>query len=436
MRTEHYSCQIEEETPKTKIIQETCANLIISVIETTQRGKELTDVHQRLLTSLCEIADSRGTWIISFSTQDEAYEFLEVKQSSFNAYEKPIEYFEETFGDGILVLDHDDNNSVHSTKHCYLLVRGVDSFNCKRKNLDNLGRVVIVIGVDVSVLKKAHYAVTHGIPVVFIQGSGSEADLIAACRNQNERSTDNAKEECVHLLKDILEETKYVNIYSQSETTDIQYAILLAIKKAHHSTSKLLLSLAWRWNEFDFAQNEIQFPDPMSACDEITSLTHVTNVTIADTLFETLCNDQADFVKLLLPTELNVNYEDLEKLYSDVLGGNAESDTIKMFIKKQLHWIQPDEDTYQSRTPYEFPLLSRVGNLLNAQFNNMGNPYSDQKRPIGFVDLFLFAILFNRQRLGELMWKHCQDKLGIMNEKQLVCSQNVTRKTIRRPTIY
>ncbi|KAH3866594.1 hypothetical protein DPMN_029691 [Dreissena polymorpha] len=264
MRTEHHSCTIEEETSKTEIIQASNANLIISVIETTQRGKELNDAHQRLLTSLGEIADS----------------------------------------------------------------------------------------------------------------------------------------------------------------------------KAHHSTSKLLLSLAWRWNKFDFAQNEIQFPDPMSACDEITSLTHVTNVTIADTLFEILGNDQADFVELLLPTELNVNYEDLEKLYSDVLGGNAVSDTIKMFIKKQLHWIQPNEDTYQSRTPSEFPLLSRVGNLLNAQFNNMSNPYSDQKRPIGFVDLFLFAILFNRQQLGELMWKHCQDKLGIMNKKQLVCSQNVTRKTIRRPTIY
>ncbi|KAH3866709.1 hypothetical protein DPMN_029808 [Dreissena polymorpha] len=69
-------------------------------------------------------------------------------------------------------------------------MRGVESFDCKRKDLDNLGCVVIVVGVDVSVLKKALYAVTHGIPVVFIQGSGSEADLIAACINQNERSTD------------------------------------------------------------------------------------------------------------------------------------------------------------------------------------------------------------------------------------------------------
>ncbi|XP_052268397.1 uncharacterized protein LOC127869777 [Dreissena polymorpha] len=314
----------------------------------------------------------------TLSTENEAVEYLEVKQSSSEAYEKPIEYFEKSFGDGILVLDHDDNNSVHSTKHSYLLMRGVESFDCKRKDLDNLGCVVIVVGVDVSVLKKALYAVTHGIPVVFIQGSGSEADLIAACINQNERSTDNAKEECVHLLKDILEETKYVNIYSQSETTDIQYAILLALKKAHHSTSKLLLSLAWRWNKFDFAQNEIQFPDPMSARDEITSLTHVTNVTLADTLLETLGNDQADFVELLLRTELNVNYEGLEKVYSDVLGGNAVSDPMKLFIQKQLHWTQLNEDTFRSRMPSEFPLLSRFGNLLNAQLNNMCNPYTGE----------------------------------------------------------
>ncbi|KAH3714647.1 hypothetical protein DPMN_057336, partial [Dreissena polymorpha] len=235
-------------TFKTEIIQASNANLIISVIKTTQRGNELNDAHQRLLISLSEISDSRGTWVISFSTKDEAFEFLEVKQSSFNSNEKPIDYFEETFGAGILALDHDETNSVHSTKHSYLLVRGVESFELKRKKADNL-----------------------------------------------------------------------VNIYSQSETTDIQYAILLALKKAHHGTSKLLLSLAWRWNKFDFAQNEIQFPDLMSACDQTKSLKYATN---------------------------------------------------------------PNEDTYQSRTSSELPLMLRVGNLLNAKLNIMCNPYngSDYER--------------------------------------------------------
>ncbi|XP_052222219.1 transient receptor potential cation channel subfamily M member-like 2 [Dreissena polymorpha] len=83
-----------------------------------------------------------------------------------------------------------------------------------------------------------------------------------------------------------------------------------------------------------------------------------------------------------------------------------------MFIQNQLHWIQPNEDKDQSRTSSEEPLMSRVGNLLNAKLNKMCNPYNDTERPNGFVDLFLFAILFNRQRLGELMWRHCQDKLG------------------------
>ncbi|KAH3692034.1 hypothetical protein DPMN_194911 [Dreissena polymorpha] len=415
MRTKHHSCPLEEATPQTEIIQASNVNLIISVIETTQKGYKLNDVHQRLLTTLSEMTDSRGTWVISFSTKEEACEFEEVMQSSFNPNEKPIYYFEETFGAGFLGQDHDTKKGKkkkreHSTKHSYLRVGGFESFDCKLRNPDYFGCVVIVVGVDVSVLKKAIFAVTHKIPVVFIQGSGSEDDLKAACRNENERWTDNDKDECEHLLTDILKETKYVNICSQSETTDLQYAILLALKKAHQSTcktctTKLLLSLAWRWNKFDFAQNEIQFPDPMSACDETESLTRLTNVIIADTLFETLANDQADFVELLFRTELKVTIEVLQKLYSDVLGDNAVSSTMTMFIQNQLQ-------QNQSRKSSEFPLMLTVGKLLNAKLNKMCNPYNDTERPIGFVDLFLFAILFNRQRLGELMWRHCQDKLG------------------------
>ncbi|XP_052284943.1 uncharacterized protein LOC127881243 [Dreissena polymorpha] len=132
MRTE---LSIEEETPETEIKPAYNANLIISVIETTQRGNELNDAHQRLLESLSEIADSRGTWVISFSTNDEALEFLEVKQRSFSSNETPIKYFEKTFEAGIRGLDHDDTNSVHSIKHSYLLVRGVESFDCKRRTL-------------------------------------------------------------------------------------------------------------------------------------------------------------------------------------------------------------------------------------------------------------------------------------------------------------
>ncbi|XP_052275595.1 transient receptor potential cation channel subfamily M member-like 2 isoform X2 [Dreissena polymorpha] len=458
-------------TTETEKLKQFNANLIISVIGNIQKGEEQNDARQLVLRSLAEIADSRGTWIISFGTKEEAIQFLELKQSSYNVNEKSIEYHKTTFGEGILALDQDVNNNIHAAKQKYLLLTDKTDLECYKDSCSmskDEKSVVIVVGDDLPVLEKAHYAATHGIPVVVVKGSGSVADFIAAGHNQypltdplveNVLSTDEAMvitkdktklDRCVQLRTEILEEKEYVNIYKNDDGTEIQDVILLALKKAHPVYPKLLLSLAWRWNKIDFARKGILF-QKTTAENETTS---VTKAALCSTLFATLANDQADFVELLLRKELKVdvttliNVCTLQKLYSNVLDHNTMNDSMKLFMKNQLssmhgpvlahtnkdshdgkertksdvvgntRWGKKDE--CQPNRKCELDLILRVGRLLCLKLNddNMRNPYLPKdaddgtERKIGFVDLFLFAVLFNRRKLGECMWRHCQNKLG------------------------
>ncbi|KAH3852468.1 hypothetical protein DPMN_094978 [Dreissena polymorpha] len=460
-------------------LQQSDATLIISVIGNIKTENTPNDISQDLLSSLAEIADSTGTWIISFDNKREATEFLRVKQTSFNAREKTIQYCEATD----VFLGQHDKTSVHSETRSFLLVTdNSDNEHYKdRYDVSNVERsVVIVVGGGIAVLKTVHRVVTHGIPVVVVQGSGSVADCIAKGHNHDssetfaecmksreeaKQFTMDTKNTCGILLKEILSKETTMNIYNRLERNDIRETILFAIKKAQprHPKSQLL-SLAWRWNKFDFADKEI-----LSENSKYKDAETISNDIIRDTLFATLANDQADFVKVLLDKDLKANTTaflnicTLQELYIEVLGHNTENDTMKMFIQNQLHWKPESKQTHtkvycrfnqehsktdkisnrrwskkedslisQERSKsafddnstlsendecqHKFDLILRVGRLVGAQLidADMSNPYPHQnnQRPIGFTDLFLFAVIFNRQQLGEILWGHCQDKLG------------------------
>ncbi|KAH3866577.1 hypothetical protein DPMN_029674 [Dreissena polymorpha] len=70
-------------------------------------------------------------------------------------------------------------------------------------------------------------------------------------------------------------------------------------------------------------------------CQRSDKHSYYVQVTLADTLLETLGNDQADFVELLLRTELSVTYEDLEKVYSDVSRQSSKK-LLKIAFSKTL----------------------------------------------------------------------------------------------------
>lgn len=283
-------------------------------------------------------------------------------------------------------------------------------------------------------------AIKKGVPAVVIDGSGRAADVVAYAYNHmefnEERQVQEIQSEYVDKTKamvtevfgarncekvysqieDLLRDKKMVSVYrldDEKGTQDIDLAILKALLKVTNIKSQLKLSLAW--NRIDVARSEI-----FEKHREEIKMDH-----LHESMFTALIDDKVDFVSLFLNEGLKLkDFLTVDVLCSLYAGLPANSPFMQLL-----------DIVNEKRRVVDMALIGQLleelmGDKFNSQYK--ADEYKGRKIPVGIgddqvrdlienvkkvreprLDLFVWAVLANRQELATTIWSRSRENIAM-----------------------
>ncbi|XP_040183510.1 transient receptor potential cation channel subfamily M member 4 [Rana temporaria] len=309
----------------------------------------------------------------------------------------------------------------------------------------------MLIAGESKMLERVYNATMSPIPCLLVAGSGGVADCLAEILEESlpMESIRTVIEEKLKLhfpkenltkmvgkVEKIVENRELVTVYSNTDgTEDFETVILKALVKAckKHSSDATEyldeLKLAVAWNREDIAKTELFHGEiQWRACD------------LEDTMTDALISDKPSFVKLFVDNGMNIvdylTYGQLEELYSSVLDntvlfqllqrkheerresnkGNHHQEYLPVDTGGKGHDFKLYEVAKVLRelmgdvcAPFYTHVLGNVKNSVNRrnttnQFSGEQKYYS-MKSTSPWIDLFIWAILQNRDEMATYFWE-------------------------------
>ncbi|XP_075046847.1 transient receptor potential cation channel subfamily M member 4 isoform X2 [Mixophyes fleayi] len=303
-------------------------------------------------------------------------------------------------------------------------------------------------------LERVYQATMSPIPCLLVAGSGGVADCLAEILEESltmesirslveEKLKQHFPEEnltkIIGKVVKIVENRDLVTVYSNADGTEdfetvILKALVKACKKQSSDATEYLdeLKLAVAWNREDIAKTELFHGEiQWRACD------------LEDTMTDALVSDKPSFVKLFVDNGLNIvdylTYGQLEELYSSVLENTVlcqllqhKHDERRESGKNYQHQeYMPVDAVGRGRdyklhevakvlrelmgdvcAPFYTHVLGNVKSSVSRRNSNMkGIPtcaeqkYESKKSTSPWIDLFIWAILQNRNEMATYFWE-------------------------------
>ncbi|XP_036390568.1 transient receptor potential cation channel subfamily M member 5 [Megalops cyprinoides] len=297
------------------------------------------------------------------------------------------------------------------------------------------------------ILQRMYKGIMNSTPWLILAGSGGVADILVTLMNRGCWDTDTVEElllDTFHtdfhssdisnwakLIQKIIEHRHLLTVHDpEQESSELDTVILKALVKACKSQSQEAqdyldeLKLAVAWNRVDIAKSEIFNGDvEWQACD------------LEEVMMDALVNDKPDFVRLFVDNGVNLGefltYGRLQELYCSVSEKSLLHDLLlKKLEEKQLLLAAartpgpPYSEQGDRRPRFTLHEVSKVlkdflhdsckgfyqklptekggkGRLFHSHKNL---PDLDQRCENPWRDLFLWAVLQNRQQMANYFW--------------------------------
>ncbi|KAF4110874.1 transient receptor potential cation channel subfamily M member 5 isoform X1 [Onychostoma macrolepis] len=293
------------------------------------------------------------------------------------------------------------------------------------------------------ILQKMYKNIQNSIPWLILAGSGGVADILVTLMDRGCWDVDMVQEllintftnglhssevpSWVKLIQRILDHGHLLTVHDPEQDSELDTVILKALVKACKSQSQEAqdfldeLKLAVAWNRVDIAKSEIFSGDVAWSAQDL-----------EEVMMEALINDKPDFVRLFVDNGVNINefltYGRLQELYCSV----SEKNLLHTLLlkKHQVHLASkrmsghPHTEPGDRRPRFTFHEVSKVlkdflddtcrgfyqklpaermgkGRLFHSQKNL---PDMDRRCDHPWRDLFLWAILQNRQEMANYFW--------------------------------
>uniref|UniRef100_A0A9J7WZ90 Transient receptor potential cation channel, subfamily M, member 5 n=1 Tax=Cyprinus carpio carpio TaxID=630221 RepID=A0A9J7WZ90_CYPCA len=281
--------------------------------------------------------------------------------------------------------------------------------------------------------------IQNSIPWLILAGSGGVADILVTLMDRGCWDADMVQELLINtftnglhsteitswikLIQRILDHGHLLTVHDPEQDSEMDTVVLKALVKACKSQSQEAqdfldeLKLAVAWNRVDIAKSEI-FSGDVEWSD------------LEEVMMEALINDKPDFVRLFVDNGVNINefltYGRLQELYCSV----SEKNLLHTLLlkKHQVHLASkrtsghPHTEPGDRRPRFTFHEVSKVlkdflddtcrgfyqklprmgkGRLFHSHKNL---PDMDHRCVHPWRDLFLWAILQNRQEMANYFW--------------------------------
>ncbi|KAM4651905.1 transient receptor potential cation channel subfamily M member 4 isoform 2-T2 [Discoglossus pictus] len=312
----------------------------------------------------------------------------------------------------------------------------------------------MLIAGESNMLQRVYKATRSTIPCLLVAGSGGVADCLAEILEESltmesirplveEKLKQHFPKEnltkMVEQVEKIIENRDLVTVYSNADGTEdfetvILKALVKACKKQSSDATEYLdeLKLAVAWNREDIAKTELFHGE-----------IHWRGSDLEDTMTDALVNDKPSFVKLFVDNGLNIvdylTYGQLEELYSSVLENTV---LCHMLLRKHEERRESNKAQCQdymlvdslgkgkdfklyevSRvlrelfgdvcTPFYTHILGNIKSSISRrntnnktqQANAADQKYESKKSTSPWIDLFIWAILQNRDEMATYFWE-------------------------------
>uniref|UniRef100_A0A8C2GCL3 Transient receptor potential cation channel, subfamily M, member 5 n=1 Tax=Cyprinus carpio TaxID=7962 RepID=A0A8C2GCL3_CYPCA len=273
----------------------------------------------------------------------------------------------------------------------------------------------------------------NSIPWLILAGSGGVADILVTLMDRGCWDADMVQELLINtftnglhsteitswikLIQRILDHGHLLTVHDPEQDSEMDTVVLKALVKACKSQSQEAqdfldeLKLAVAWNRVDIAKSEI-FSGDVEWSD------------LEEVMMEALINDKPDFVRLFVDNGVNINefltYGRLQELYCSV----SEKNLLHTLLlkKHQVHLASkrtsghPHTEPGDRRPRFTFHEVSKVlkdflddtcrgfYQKLPAVSGHKNLPDMDHRCVHPWRDLFLWAILQNRQEMANYFW--------------------------------
>uniref|UniRef100_A0A8C1D7V6 Transient receptor potential cation channel, subfamily M, member 5 n=1 Tax=Cyprinus carpio carpio TaxID=630221 RepID=A0A8C1D7V6_CYPCA len=289
------------------------------------------------------------------------------------------------------------------------------------------------------ILQRMYKNIQNSIPWLILAGSGGVADILVTLMDRGCWDADMVQELLINtftnglhsteitswikLIQRILDHGHLLTVHDPEQDSEMDTVVLKALVKACKSQSQEAqdfldeLKLAVAWNRVDIAKSEI-FSGDVEWSD------------LEEVMMEALINDKPDFVRLFVDNGVNINefltYGRLQELYCSV----SEKNLLHTLLlkKHQVHLASkrtsghPHTEPGDRRPRFTFHEVSKVlkdflddtcrgfyqklprmgkGRLFHSHKNL---PDMDHRCVHPWRDLFLWAILQNRQEMANYFW--------------------------------
>uniref|UniRef100_A0A8C6TEA6 Transient receptor potential cation channel, subfamily M, member 5 n=1 Tax=Neogobius melanostomus TaxID=47308 RepID=A0A8C6TEA6_9GOBI len=297
------------------------------------------------------------------------------------------------------------------------------------------GGVSCIIPIHLCVcVQRMYKGIGNSTPWLLLAGSGGVADILVTLMNRGSWDTDSVLEllldtfpqahhgadinNWVKLIRKILDHQHLLTVHDpEQESSELDTVILKALVKACKSQSQEAqdfldeLKLAVAWNRVDIAKSEIFNGDVEWKADDL-----------EEVMMDALLNDKPDFVRLFVDNGVNLGefltYARLQELYwsipeksllhnlllkkyqeKQLLLGRKPRFTLLEVAKVLKDFLHESCKGFYQKVPTEKPVKGR---LFHTQKNLMLE--LDQRSEHPWRDLFLWAVLQNRQDMANYFW--------------------------------
>nr|CAH8824499.1 unnamed protein product [Trichobilharzia regenti] len=324
--------------------------------------------------------------------------------------------------------------------------------------------VLVVVDGDYDVIVDVKNRIIENVPVLICSGTGRVADVLALAMDYrskydefevfSEKETAELRRkllqvplsihninQAIKMIECIVQNAELVTIFDLNQSSDFDLAILYALIKTSSNLEKQL-ELAFTWDRCDIAQDKI-FQQSKSISLE----------TLEHFMSKALKHNKLDFVKTLLrngvtmKTFLTVGR--LRELYNE---SDRRDSLLKCLRKYNLFsddyvsaysdgddtstsvTISPDQTTSvsipittsSSKSQLRLPIINKLLDRILGNFESLlyesdnqtlqhktkiWSKVNNKMFPLPYEELFLWAILHQRQEMALYFWKHCENPL-------------------------
>ncbi|KAA3674243.1 transient receptor potential cation channel subfamily M member 3 [Paragonimus westermani] len=310
--------------------------------------------------------------------------------------------------------------------------------------------VLVVVEGGHDVFIDARDCIREHVPVVICSGTGRAADILSMAsvyrlkHQEKEFKEFHAEEklmlsrklipvsgakklkEAIEMISEIVHDPKLITTFDMNKSDDLDLAILYALIKTN-SCLTTQLKLAFTWDRSDIAEEKI-----------FQQGARVDPESLEPTMMDALLQDKPEFVRILLQNGVAMrqfltlerihrlyneskNREGLEKflIHKGLLGSqqtiravptaNAiEKDTLD--IASNNNNINIEQQVVDTSENYSFPVyLYTISRLAKKTIGRFAHHVYELDTP----ELFLWAVLHQRQAMAMFFWEHSEDALTL-----------------------